>query len=186
MVTPAPGDADRLEIRPLTEATIDQHIDALTAIYGHHVLHGTSSWELTPPDAADMAGRAKALLTGGYPYLLALIDGRVAGYAYAGAYRPRPAYRYTVEHSIYVNEAERRGGVGHALMLALIETCTARGFRQMIAVVGDSQNQQSIRFHEKMGFRHAGLVENIGFKFDRWMDQVLMQRALGDGAETPP
>ena len=186
MVTQAPGDIGNLEIRPLTEAAIDQHIDAITAIYGHHVLHGTSSWELTPPDATDMASRAKALLAGNYPYLLALIDGRLAGYAYAGAYRPRPAYRYTVEHSIYVNEDERRGGVGHTLMQALIAMCTARGFRQMIAVVGDSQNQQSIRFHEKMGFRHVGLVENIGFKFERWMDQVLMQRPLGDGAETAP
>tara|TARA_R110000787_G_scaffold63679_7_gene143632 strand:+ start:61919 stop:62479 length:561 start_codon:yes stop_codon:yes gene_type:complete len=186
MVTQAPGDVGNLEIRTLTETTIDQYIDAITAIYGHHVLHGTSSWELTPPDRVDMTDRAKALLAGGYPYLLALINGRVAGYAYAGAYRPRPAYRYTVEHSIYVNEAERRGGVGHTLMQALIESCTARGFRQMIAVVGDSQNQQSIRFHEKMGFRHVGLVENIGFKFERWMDQVLMQRALGDGAKTQP
>ncbi len=186
MVTQAPDDTGKLEIRALTEAAIDQHIDAITAIYGHHVLHGTSSWELTPPNSADMADRAKALLAGNYPYLLALIDGRLAGYAYAGAYRPRPAYRYTVEHSIYVNEANRRGGAGHTLMQALIETCTALGFRQMIAVVGDSQNQQSIRFHEKMGFRHVGLVENIGFKFDRWMDQVLMQRPLGDGAETAP
>ncbi len=182
----APGTAHGLEIRGLSENTMTEHIDAITAIYAHHVLHGTSSWELMPPDSAEMTRRARALLTNGYPYLLALAEGRVAGYAYVGAYRPRPAYRYTVEHSIYVDEVVRRGGVGHALMQALIEACTAKGFRQMIAVVGDSQNLQSIRFHEKMGFRHVGRVENIGFKFDRWMDQVLMQRPLGDGAESPP
>jgi len=185
-VTTGPALGGALEVRALTQATIPEHIDAITAIYAHHVLHGTSSWELSPPDSADMAGRAKVLLDGGYPYLLALIDGRVVGYAYAGAYRPRPAYRYTVEHSVYVDDAERRGGVGHALLNSLFDACTARGFRQMIAVIGDSQNLQSIRFHEKMGFRHAGMIENIGFKFGRWMDQVLMQRTLGAGAETSP
>lgn len=178
--------AGSIEICALSEAAISEHIDTITAIYAHHVLHGTSSWELTPPDSTEMASRARTLLGNGYPYLLAKIDGRVVGYAYAGAYRPRPAYRHTVEHSVYVSDAVRRGGIGQALMAALIETCTAAGFRQMIAVIGDRQNLQSIHFHEKMGFRHVGVVENIGFKFDRWMDQVLMQRTLGVGAETPP
>mgnify|MGYP002631904784 CR=1 FL=1 len=159
---------------------------AITAIYAHHVLHGASSWELSPPDQTEMTSRAHTLTAAGYPYLVALLDGVVVGYAYAGAYRPRPAYRNTVEHSIYVDDAARRAGIGKALMLALIDTCTALGFRQMIAIIGDSRNLQSIEFHEQMGFVHVGRVKDIGYKFDRWMDQVIMQRALGDGAGSAP
>ncbi len=158
----------------------------ITAIYAHHVLHGASSWELEPPDQAEMTRRADALKAGGYPYLVAEIAGKVVGYAYAGPYRPRPAYRFTVEHSVYVDENARRGGIGGALLSALIETCTTNGYRQMIAIIGDSQNQQSIDFHEKMGFSRVGIVRDIGFKFERWMDQVILQRALGSGADTPP
>ena len=171
---------------PLVRPRRDADMTAITRIYAHHVLHGASSWELTPPDEAEMTRRAQALAEAGYPYLVAERDGQVAGYAYAGAYRPRPAYRFTVEHSIYIDDALRRAGVGRALLATLIETCTALGYRQMIAIVGDSKNLQSIDFHEKMGFTRMGIVKNIGYKFDRWMDQVLLQRALGDGADSAP
>jgi L-amino acid N-acyltransferase YncA len=171
-----------LTIRP----RLDSDMPAITVIYAHHVLHGASSWELTPPDQTEMTNRAHTLLAAGYPYLVALQDGVIVGYAYAGAYRPRPAYRNTVEHSIYIDDAARRGGIGKALMVALIEACTTLGFRQMIAIIGDSKNLQSIEFHEQMGFEHVGRVKDIGYKFDRWMDQIIMQRALGDGAGSAP
>ena len=158
----------------------------ITRIYAHHVLHSSSSWELSPPDEAEMTRRAHATADAGYPYRVAEIDGRVVGYAYVGSYRPRPAYRFTVEHSIYIDDTCRRGGIGGILMRDLISVCTSKGYRQMIAVVGDSQNHQSIRFHEKQGFRHVGKIEDIGFKLGRWMDQVLMQLSLGSGGDSPP
>lgn len=164
----------------------DTDMSAITAIYGFHVLHGASSWEFTPPDETEMTKRAKAIEAAGYPYLVAEMDGQIAGYAYVSAYRPRPAYKNTVEHSVYIDETVRRGGVGSKLLAALIEACEARGYRQMIAIVGDSTNTQSIDFHKKMGFEEVGVVKNIGFKFNRWMDQVLLQRSLGPGADTPP
>lgn len=169
-------------VRPRT----DEDVAAIARIYAHHVTHGSASWELDAPDAAEMMRRAHATRDAGYPYLVAEIDGAVAGYAYVGAYRPRPAYRFTVEHSIYIDADLRRGGVGGALMRNLIRDCTDRGFRQMIAVIGDSENLQSIRFHEKLGFRHVGKAEAIGFKFGRWLDQILMQLPLGDGAQSLP
>jgi len=174
--------APELLIRTRTDADMAR----ITEIYTHHVLHGASSWELTPPDEAEMLKRAHALRDAGYPYLVAEIDGRVVGYAYAGAYRPRPAYRNTVEHSIYIDDSVRRGGIGKRLLEELIDTCTELGFRQMIAIVGDAENRQSIDFHEKMGFTHVGHVKNIGYKFGRWMDQIILQRPLGPGAATPP
>lgn len=169
-------------VRPRTDADVV----AIARIYGHHVTHGSASWELTPPDEAEMMRRATATQEAGYPYLVAEIDGKVVGYAYVGAYRPRPAYRFTVEHSIYIDTELRRGGVGSALMKRLIEVCTEQGFRQMIAVIGDSENLQSIRFHEKLGFIHAGIAKSIGFKFDRWLDQILMQLPLGEGDQSLP
>jgi len=176
-----PSDASVL-IRPRT----DDDMLAITEIYAHHVLNGASSWELTPPDVAEMTTRAHVLEAGGFPYFVADLDGEIAGYTYAGAYRPRPAYRYTVENSVYINDQLRRGGIGTALLQKLIDACTNLGYRQMIGIVGDSQNLQSIQFHEKMGFTHMGTVKNIGFKFDRWMDQVLLQRPLGEGADSAP
>lgn len=169
-------------IRPRSDADMP----TITQIYGHHVLNGASSWELSPPDVAEMTNRAHAMEANNFPYFVAEVDGEIAGYSYAGAYRPRPAYRYTVENSVYINDQLRRGGIGTALLQKLIDECTALGFRQMIGIVGDSQNLQSIRFHEKMGFSHMGTVKNIGFKFDRWMDQVILQRPLGDGADSAP
>ena len=170
----------------LVRPSIEADISAITAIYAHAVGHGTASFEVEPPDEAEMARRRQAVLAGGYPYLVAEIDGTLAGYAYAGAYRPRPAYRFTVEDSIYVAPDRQGSGVGRALLVALIEACEALGFRQMVAVIGDSASRGSIRLHESLGFRPVGVLEAIGFKHGRWLDTVLMQRPLGHGASTPP
>jgi L-amino acid N-acyltransferase YncA len=167
-------------------ASRDEDIARITAIYDHHVRHGTASFELEPPDAAEMARRRAGVLELGLPYLVADLEGRIVGYAYAGAYRPRPAYRFTVEDSIYVDHALTGAGIGRALLPVLIEQCTAAGRRQMIAVIGDSAQTASIRLHAAFGFRMVGTVENVGFKFGRWLDSVLMQRPLGPGADTLP
>ena len=169
-------------IRPASPADIP----AITRIYDHAVRHGTASFEIEPPDEAEMARRMKSLRDGGYPYLAAELDGAVAGYAYAGPYRTRPAYHWSVEDSIYVDPSAHRRGVGRALLERLIDESTRRGFRQMIAVIGDSAQMASIELHRAAGFRLVGNIENVGFKFDRWLDSVIMQRALGPGAATPP
>ena len=162
-------------------------IPAITRIYAHAVAHGTSSFELTPPDEAEMARRMNDLVSKGFPYLAADIDGALGGYAYAGLYRTRPAYRLTLEDSVYVAPGMHRRGIGKALLVALIEAAEARGFRQMIAVIGDSPNQAgSIGVHEAVGFRRVGILQNVGFKQDSWRDTLLMQRALGDGSKSPP
>jgi phosphinothricin acetyltransferase len=164
----------------------DDDIPAITAIYSHAVLHGAASFELEPPDAAEMARRRCALLGAGYPYLVATLGGGVAGYAYAGPYRPRPAYRFAVENSVYVAPDRQRAGIGHALIEALVARCEQAGFRLMVAVIGDSGNAASIGLHAAHGFRHAGLLPAVGWKHGRWVDSVLMTRPLGDGAGTPP
>jgi phosphinothricin acetyltransferase len=169
-------------VRPATSADVP----AIARIYAHAVEHGTASFELTAPDQAEMTRRFDELTTNGFPYLVAVVDGAVVGYAYAGPYRARPAYRFTVENSVYVAHDSHRRGVGKALLQALIEGCTEKGFRLMVAVIGDSEQAASIGLHEATGFRHAGVFENIGYKFDRWLDSVLMQRALGPGASKPP
>jgi len=161
-------------------------VPAITRIYAHAVKHGTASFELDPPDEAEMARRQRTLLDGGYPYIIAEIDGVLAGYAYAGPYRPRPAYRFSVEDSIYVDPDAQRRGVGRVLLEHLIEECERRGFRQMIAVIGDSAQAPSIELHRALGFRMIGAVQNVGYKFDRWLDSVNMQRPLGAGATTKP
>jgi L-amino acid N-acyltransferase YncA len=171
---------------PLIRAATEADIPAITAIYDHAVRHGTASFELEPPDAAEMARRQQALLEAGYPYLVAEADGAIAGYAYAGAYRPRPAYRFSVEDSVYVAPALHRRGVGRALLDRLIAEAEQRGFRQMVAIIGDSAQVASIELHRAAGFRLIGAVENVGFKLGRWLDTVLMQRALGPGAAAPP
>ena len=148
--------------------------------------HGTASFELEPPDEAEMGRRMRALLDGGFPYLAAEAEGELLGYAYAGPYRTRPAYRFTVEDSIYIEPHAQRRGVGRALLDRLIVESEARGFRQMIAVIGDSAQAASIELHRAAGFRMVGTFENVGFKFGRWLDSVLMQRALGPGATTIP
>ncbi len=162
-------------------------IAAITRIYAHAVEHGTSSFELTPPDEAEMARRMNELVGKGFPYIVAEIDGGLRGYAYAGLYRTRPAYRFTLEDSVYVSPHMQRRGIGRALLAALIEAAQARGFRQMIAVIGDSPNQAgSIGLHEAVGFRHVGILQDVGFKHDGWRDTLLMQRELGPGATTDP
>ena len=171
-----------LSVRPATPADIP----AITRIYAHSVRTGTASFELEPPDEAEMTRRMQTLLGGGYPYIVAEIGGAIAGYAYAGSYRPRPAYRFSVEDSIYIDPSAQRKGVGRALLENLIEECTRRGFRQMIAVIGDSAQTPSIELHRALGFRMIGNIENVGYKFGRWLDSVLMQRALGPGATTAP
>ena len=161
-------------------------IAAITRIYAHAVRHGTASFELEPPDEAEMTRRMRALLDGGYPYLVAELDGAVAGYAYAGAYRTRPAYRFSVENSVYVAPEAHRRGVGRALLVELIVEAERRGFRQMIAVIGDADQTPSIELHRALGFRMIGTIEAVGYKFDRWLASVLMQRPLGPGDSTKP
>ena len=170
------------EIRPAIEADLA----FVTEIYAHAVLHGTATFELTPPDLAEMTQRYRVLMDGTFPYLVAVLDGIVVGYAYAGAYRPRPAYRFTVENSIYLDPAIHRRGIGMKLMRRLIDDCETRGYRQMIAVIGDSANAGSIGLHSACGFQMIGTHPNVGLKFGRWLDTVMMQLALGEGAKTLP
>jgi phosphinothricin acetyltransferase len=169
-------------LRPATPADIA----AITRIYAHAVRHGTASFELEPPDEAEMARRQGALLAGSFPYLVAEADGLVVGYAYAGPYRARPAYRFTVEDSIYLAPDAQGRGIGRALLHRLIDESVTRGYRQMIAVIGDSAQTASIALHQAAGFRLVGRFESVGFKFDRWLDSVLMQKALGNGATIAP
>ncbi|HJS86652.1 MAG TPA: GNAT family N-acetyltransferase [Acetobacteraceae bacterium] len=163
-------------------------VPALAAIYGHWVLHGLASFELDPPDAAEMGRRRAAILAGSYPFLVADDGpgGRVLAYAYASAYRARPAYRFAAEDSVYVAPDAGRGGIGRALLGELLRRCEARGLRQMVAVIGDSGNAPSIGLHRACGFRHAGLLPAVGWKHGRWVDSVLMTRPLGEGSATPP
>ena len=161
-------------------------IAAITAIYAEQVLYGTATFEIVPPDEAEMARRMTALADGGYPYLVAERDGRVAGYAYAGPHHARPGYRNTVEDSIYIAGDSRGQGIGGLLLRGLIEQSVAIGFRQMIAVIGDSQNMASVRLHRAAGFAIAGTLKSVGYKHSRWLDCVLMQRALGDGDRSAP
>jgi L-amino acid N-acyltransferase YncA len=171
-----------VEIRPATAADLP----AVTDIYEHAVRYGTATFELIPPDLAEMTRRFGALMDGGFPYFVAVLDGGVAGYAYAGPYRPRPAYRFTVENSVYLRPAIHRRGIGLQLLQRLIGECEARGYRQMIAVIGDSANAGSIGVHTKTGFQMIGTHPDVGLKFGRWLDTVMMQRALGKGASTVP
>jgi phosphinothricin acetyltransferase len=161
-------------------------IPAITRIYADAVMHGTATFELEPPDQAEMARRMTALHAGGFPYLVAEIGDALVGYAYANHYRTRPAYRFTVEDSIYIDPIAQRRGVGRALLAQLIQECERRGFRQMVAVIGDSAQLASIAIHRALGFRPSGNFENVGFKFGRWLDSVMMQRELGPGAKTKP
>jgi L-amino acid N-acyltransferase YncA len=173
-------------MRPHIRPAAVSDLAAITRIYAHAVREGTASFEIDPPDDAEMARRYAALQAAGYPYLVAECDGAVAGYAYAGPYRARPAYRWSVEDTVYVAPRWQRRGIGRALLAALIEAAEANAFRQMVAVIGDSAHTPSIELHRAAGFRLVGTLENIGFKFGRWLDSVLMQRALGAGAGNAP
>jgi L-amino acid N-acyltransferase YncA len=170
----------RLLIRPSIEADLP----ALARIYGHAVLHGTGTFELETPDEAEMARRRDAVLANGLPWLVAEREGDVLGYAYANHFRPRRAYRFCVEDSIYLDERARGNGVGRVLLAELLAQCEARGARQMLAVIGDSANAGSIGVHRACGFEDTGVLKAAGWKFGRWLDVVLMQKALGEGAAT--
>jgi phosphinothricin acetyltransferase len=166
-------------------ATADD-MAAVQAIYRHHVLHGLGTFETEPPDLNEMKRRHAQIAADGFPYLVAEDGTRVLGYAYANHFRARAAYRNTVEDSIYVAADAAGRGVGKALLSALIDDCTEAGLRQMLAVIGDSDNAGSIGVHRACGFEHTGVMKAVGHKFDRWVDVVIMQRALGAGASTPP
>jgi phosphinothricin acetyltransferase len=164
----------------------DDDLAAIQAIYAHHVRTGTGSFELEPPGLEEMARRRADVLGNGFPYLVAERDGRVVGYAYANHFRARPAYRFMVENSIYVSHDAAGQGIGRGLLQALIERCEAAGCRQMLAVIGDSANIGSIALHARCGFRFAGVVRASGWKFDRWLDTVFMQRELGASERSAP
>jgi phosphinothricin acetyltransferase len=178
--TPAVSTA--VTLRPSTP----EDLPALAAIYGHNVLHGTGTFELEAPDAEEMGRRREAVLGNGLPWIVAEVGGRVVGYAYANLFRPRRAYRFCVEDSIYLDPAVQGRGIGRLLLAELIAQCTARGCRQMLAVIGDSANAGSIGLHAACGFTPCGQFDAAGWKFDRWLDVVLMQRALGTGAADAP
>ncbi len=161
-------------------------IPAIAAIYRPAVLTGTASFELVPPDEAEMLRRFEAIKNGGYPYFVAELDGRIAGYAYASAYRTRLAYRFTVENSVYIVPDAQGQGVGRALLDRLICVCRDDGFRLMIAVIGDTANFASITLHRRAGFRHCGTIRSVGYKFGRWLDSVIMELPLGEGDTSAP
>lgn len=165
-------------------------LEAITAIYAHHVLTGLGTFEEVPPTIAEMTYRFDEVKARGLPYLVAVEDRSVVGFAYAAPFRPRDAYRFAVENSVYIAPGLEGLGLGSALLLQLVEGAAAAGARQMIAVIGDSENFASIRAHLKAGFRHVGILKAAGFKFGRWVDVVLMQRPVGEGVanvpETPP
>ena len=171
-----------LEIRP----TVAADLAAITEIYAHEVREGTATFELVPPDPSEMTRRFQVLMDGAFPYLVAELDGSVVGYAYASSYRPRPAYRFTVENSVYLRPQVHRRGIGRQLLERLIAECGTRGFRQMIAVIGDSANTASVGVHARCGFQMIGTHPSVGLKFGRWLDTVMMQRELGEGAKTVP
>ena len=164
----------------------DDDIGEIAAIYRHHVLHGIASFEEIPPDEDEVGRRRRDILAVKLPYLVAERSGRVVGYCYASRYRARSAYRFTLEDSIYVDAAELGRGIGRALLSSLVERCCEIGYRQMVAVIGGSDQWPSIRLHERLGFMRTGLLPAVGFKFGDWIDCVLMQRTLGPGATTPP
>ncbi len=161
-------------------------VPAIAAIYGHHVRTGLASFELEPPDAAEMARRHAAILARGLPFLVADQGGTIAGYAYLDQYRDRPGYRHTLETSVYVAPGATGRGIGGRLLDALIVSATALGHRQVVAVIGDSANRASIALHARAGFRHVGTLTDVGRKHGRWIDVVIMQRALGPGATSAP
>lgn len=171
-----------LHIRPVTMADVP----AIHHIYSESVRTWTASWELEPPDEAEMVRRVQAILDQRYPYFVGILHDTLVGYTYASSYRARPGYRFTVENSIYVDPAYQRRGIAGQLLQTLIDACTAQGYRQMVAVIGDSENQGSIALHKRLGFTQVALLPNLGFKFGRWLDSVMMQRALGDGGRTVP
>lgn len=172
-----------IDIRPATP----EDLPAIAAIYAHAVTHGTASYELEAPGLDEMRNRYQSLVSAGYPYLVAVSGGAILGYAYAGPFRPRRAYRFMVEDSIYLAPESQGKGVGGLLLARLVAECTTLGFRQIAAVIGDGErNRASVRLHEKAGFRHAGTLEGSGYKHARWLDTVFMQLTINGGKDLPP
>ena len=176
--------SDRVQ-SPVVRPSTDDDVPAMLAIYCYHVQHGLGEYELEPLEAEDLKRRRKNMVRRRLPHLVAELDGVVVGYAYAVPFRKRPAYRYTVKHSIYVHQDHLHAGVGRRLLPALIDACADAGYRQMIAYI-DRENGPSIQLHEAHEFRQIGLLPGVGFKFGRWTDTVLMQRALGSGTAASP
>lgn len=172
--------------RLVVRDALETDMNAVQTIYAHHVLHGLATFEETPPTAEELGSRRAAVLDSGLPYLVAELGGAVVGYAYAATYRPRPAYRYAVEDSVYVAHGLDGRGIGSALLGSLIARCEQGPWRQMTAVIGNSGNAGSIALHRRLGFRHMGTFEAVGFKLGQWVDTVMMQRALGDGDRSKP
>jgi L-amino acid N-acyltransferase YncA len=171
-----------MNLRPATAADLS----AISAIYAHHVQTGLASFETEAPSVPEMARRFETIIGSGYPYLVAEAEGSVLGYAYANVYRTRPAYRFTVEDSIYIAPQATGRGIGRALLARLVTECETRGYRQMLAVIGDSANLASIVLHQRCGFTEKCVLDAVGFKFGRWVDSVLMQRPLGAGSNSLP
>lgn len=164
----------------------EKDVPAVTAIYRHHVLTSPATFELEPPDAEEMLRRYRSIMSGGFIYLVAERDAEIVGYAYVSTYRARPAYRFTVENSVYVRPGNERRGVGRMLLRELLAECEKKLFRQVIAVIGDSANAASIELHRALGFRMVGNFKSVGFKFGRWLDSVLMQKDIGAGDAAKP
>ena len=169
----------------LVRDSLESDVAEIQAIYAHHVLHGTASFELTPPTLDDMRQRRADVVAKNLPYLVAEQNGQVVGYAYVTLYRPRPAYRFTVEDSVYVREGLAGQGIGSLLLSELIKICTAKGYRQLMAVVGDA-SPPSVSLHQRHGFTLAGTFKSVGYKFGAWRDTAMLQRPLGDGDSTDP
>jgi phosphinothricin acetyltransferase len=173
---------DRASIRPSTDADIA----AMTAIYAHHVLHGTGTFEIDPPSVADMTTRRADVLAKGLPYLVVEKNNQILGFAYCNWFKPRPAYRFSAEDSIYVHPDSRGQGLGKSLLAELCAQAERVGVRKFIAVIGDSANAGSIGVHKSLGFEHVGVIKSCGWKFDQWLDIVLMEKTLGPGDGTNP
>ncbi|KAF1022411.1 MAG: L-methionine sulfoximine/L-methionine sulfone acetyltransferase [Paracidovorax wautersii] len=171
---------------PLIRPSRDEDLPALTAIYEHHVLHGTATFELVPPTVAEMAQRRADVLAKGLPYLVCTEGEQVLGYAYANWFKPRPAYRFMAEHSIYLAHDAGRRGLGRLLLAELATQCEARGIRKLVAVIGGSDNLASIGLHRSLGFQDCGLIRNAGWKHGRWLDTIMMDKVLGAGGSTQP
>jgi L-amino acid N-acyltransferase YncA len=171
---------------PLIRPSRDQDIPAITAIYAHHVLNSTGTFETEAPSAADMTARRADVLAKGLPYLVAEQDGKVAGFAYGNWFKPRPAYRYSVEDSIYLAPDAQGKGLGRALLTSLLEHCEAAGIRKVMAIIGDSANAGSVGVHRALGFEEVGKINSCGWKFGAWRDIVIMQKTLGAGDSAPP
>ena len=171
---------------PLIRPSRDEDIPAIAAIYAHHVLNGTGTFETEPPNAADMATRRADVLSKGLPYLVAEQDGEILGFAYGNWFKPRPAYRYSVEDSVYLAPDLHRQGLGRALLAELLTRCETAGIRKVMAIIGDSANAGSVGVHRALGFSQVGIVEACGWKFGAWRDIVIMQKTLGPGSSEPP